>query len=118
MNFMLNILLGNEVQLKLRLSSTLSDVKLSVYSKDSIFACKKKLQVSNHTTLSSYLSIYRLSHKKRNFKVHHCHVYTFIFNFNHQSLLHLPLSNQSVNFIYFCLVRTHLHDDFDIILAF
>lgn len=39
------MLLGSEVQLKLRLSSTLSDVKLSVYSKDSIFACKKKLQV-------------------------------------------------------------------------
>lgn len=35
---------GNEVQLKLRLSSTLTDVKLSVFSKDSIFACKKKLQ--------------------------------------------------------------------------
>lgn len=37
--------LGNEVVLKLRLSSTLNDVKLSVYSKDSIGQCKKKLQV-------------------------------------------------------------------------
>lgn len=42
------LVLGSEVQLKLRLSSNLSDVKLSVYSKDSIFACKKKLQVSLH----------------------------------------------------------------------
>lgn len=42
------LVLGSEVQLKLRLSSNLSDVKLSVYSKDSIFACKKKLQVSFH----------------------------------------------------------------------
>lgn len=42
------LVLGSEIQLKLRLSSNLSDVKLSVYSKDSIFACKKKLQVSFH----------------------------------------------------------------------
>jgi hypothetical protein len=45
-SFSSSTLSGSEIQLKLRLSSTLSDVKLSVYSKDSIFACKKKLQVS------------------------------------------------------------------------
>lgn len=37
---------GAEIVLKLRLSSTLSDVKLSVYSKDTVGQCKKKLQVS------------------------------------------------------------------------
>ncbi|XP_055849484.1 ubiquitin domain-containing protein 1 [Episyrphus balteatus] len=35
---------GTEVILKLRISSTMSDVKLSVYSKDMIGQCKKKLQ--------------------------------------------------------------------------
>lgn len=48
------LLLGNEVSLKLRLSSTLSDVKLSVYSKDSIGQCKKKLQVR---ILFNYLNV-------------------------------------------------------------
>lgn len=38
--------LGAEIILKLRLSSTLTDVKLSVYSKDTVGQCKKKLQVS------------------------------------------------------------------------
>lgn len=37
---------GSEVVLKLRLSSSFSDTKLSVYSKDTIGQCKKKLQVS------------------------------------------------------------------------
>lgn len=36
---------GSEVTLKLRLSSSFSDTKLSVYSKDTIGQCKKKLQV-------------------------------------------------------------------------
>lgn len=35
---------GAEIVLKLRLSSTLQDVKLTVYSKDTIGQCKKKLQ--------------------------------------------------------------------------
>lgn len=48
-----SFVLGSEVQLKLRLSSTLSDVKLSVYSKDSIFACKKKLQVRKNLFMRS-----------------------------------------------------------------
>lgn len=37
---------GVEVTLKLRLSSSFSDTKLTVYSKDTIGQCKKKLQVS------------------------------------------------------------------------
>lgn len=37
---------GAEVVLKLRLSSSFADTKLSVYSKDTIGQCKKKLQVS------------------------------------------------------------------------
>lgn len=36
---------GQEVVLKLRLSSSFSDTKLTVYSKDTIGQCKKKLQV-------------------------------------------------------------------------
>lgn len=36
---------GTEVVLKLRLSSSFADTKLSVYSKDTIGQCKKKLQV-------------------------------------------------------------------------
>lgn len=36
---------GPEVVLKLRLSSSFSDTKLTVYSKDTIGQCKKKLQV-------------------------------------------------------------------------
>lgn len=36
---------GAEVVLKLRLSSSFADTKLSVYSKDTIGQCKKKLQV-------------------------------------------------------------------------
>lgn len=39
---------GTEVVLKLRLSSTLSDVKLSVYSKDTVGQCKKKLQAQEN----------------------------------------------------------------------
>lgn len=35
---------GTEIFLKLRISSTMSDVKLLVYSKDTIGQCKKKLQ--------------------------------------------------------------------------
>lgn len=37
---------GTETILKLRLSHNCSDIKLAVYSKDSISVCKKKLQVS------------------------------------------------------------------------
>uniref|UniRef100_A0A1B0G497 Ubiquitin-like domain-containing protein n=1 Tax=Glossina morsitans morsitans TaxID=37546 RepID=A0A1B0G497_GLOMM len=37
---------GNEIFLKLRVSSTMSDIKLPVYSKDTVGQCKKKLQVS------------------------------------------------------------------------
>lgn len=37
---------GTEIFLKLRISSTMSDVKLPVYSKDTVGQCKKKLQVS------------------------------------------------------------------------
>lgn len=37
---------GTETVLKLRLSHTCSDIKLSVYSTDTISMCKKKLQVS------------------------------------------------------------------------
>lgn len=37
---------GVETVLKLRLSSTCSDVKLNVFSTDTISVCKKKLQVS------------------------------------------------------------------------
>lgn len=40
---------GAEVVLKLRLSSSFADTKLSVYSKDTIGQCKKKLQVNTHT---------------------------------------------------------------------
>lgn len=36
---------GTEVILKLRLSSSFADTKLTVYSKDTIGQCKKKLQV-------------------------------------------------------------------------
>lgn len=36
---------GIEVLLKLRLSSSFADTKLTVYSKDTIGQCKKKLQV-------------------------------------------------------------------------
>lgn len=36
---------GTEITLKLRLSTTLADVKLPVYSKDTIGIAKKKLQV-------------------------------------------------------------------------
>lgn len=36
---------GTELVLKLRLSSSFADTKLSVYSKDTIGQCKKKLQV-------------------------------------------------------------------------
>lgn len=36
---------GAEITLKLRLSSSFSDTKLAVYSKDTIGQCKKKLQV-------------------------------------------------------------------------
>lgn len=36
---------GAEITLKLRLSSSFSDTKLTVYSKDTIGQCKKKLQV-------------------------------------------------------------------------
>ena len=36
---------GTEMTLKLRLSTTLGDVKLPVYSKDTIGVAKKKLQV-------------------------------------------------------------------------
>ena len=39
---------GTEVTLKLRLSSSFSDTKLTVYTKDTIGQCKKKLQVSCH----------------------------------------------------------------------
>lgn len=38
---------GTEIFLKLRISSTMSDVKLPVYSKDTVGQCKKKLQVSS-----------------------------------------------------------------------
>lgn len=41
---------GVEVTLKLRLSSSFSDTKLLVYSKDSIAQCKKKLQVNSAQT--------------------------------------------------------------------
>lgn len=37
---------GTEIVLKLRLSSSFIDTKLSVYSKDTIGQCKKKLQVT------------------------------------------------------------------------
>lgn len=37
---------GTEIFLKLRISSTMTDVKLPVYSKDTVGQCKKKLQVS------------------------------------------------------------------------
>lgn len=37
---------GTETLLKLRLSHNCSDVKMAVYSSDSISVCKKKLQVS------------------------------------------------------------------------
>lgn len=36
---------GPEVSLKIRMSSSFSDTKLTVYSKDTISQCKKKLQV-------------------------------------------------------------------------
>lgn len=38
---------GTEIFLKLRISSTMTDVKLPVYSKDTVGQCKKKLQVSS-----------------------------------------------------------------------
>lgn len=37
---------GTEIILKLRISSSMTDVKLPVYSKDTVGQCKKKLQVS------------------------------------------------------------------------
>lgn len=43
---------GTEVFLKLRISSTMSDVKLPVYSKDTVGQCKKKLQVSDFSQLA------------------------------------------------------------------
>lgn len=46
--------LGTEVILKLRLSSTCTDVKLPVYSKDTIGQCKKKLQVSDNVVPSHH----------------------------------------------------------------
>lgn len=38
---------GEEIVLKLRLSSSFADTKLNAYSKDTIGQCKKKLQVSD-----------------------------------------------------------------------
>lgn len=38
---------GEEIVLKLRLSSSFADTKLNAYSKDTIGQCKKKLQVNN-----------------------------------------------------------------------
>lgn len=46
---------GTEQTLKLRLSTTLGDVKLPVYSKDTIGIAKKKLQVC--IMISSLISI-------------------------------------------------------------
>lgn len=59
---------GTEVVLKLRLSSSFADTKLTVYSKDTIGQCKKKLQVSvrqgrlqNERITFARMSIQRLS---------------------------------------------------------
>lgn len=38
---------GEEIVLKLRLSSSFADTKLNAYSKDTIGQCKKKLQVND-----------------------------------------------------------------------
>jgi hypothetical protein len=46
---------GTETVLKLRLSSTCSDIKLSVFSKDTIGQCKKKLQVC-----TNYILLFRI----------------------------------------------------------
>lgn len=49
---------GTETVLKLRLSHLFSDVKLSVYSTDTISMCKKKLQVSH---LSCFFVVCKIS---------------------------------------------------------
>lgn len=45
---------GTEIILKLRLSSSFSDTKLSVYSKDTIGQCKKKLQVNPFDFINNF----------------------------------------------------------------
>ena len=49
---------GTEIILKIRLSSTCTDVKLSVYSKDTIGQCKKKLQVSVFIYIYIYIYLF------------------------------------------------------------
>lgn len=45
---------GTEIFLKLRVSSIMTDVKLPVYSKDTVGQCKKKLQVGKIWNLFIY----------------------------------------------------------------
>lgn len=49
---------GTEIFLKLRISSNMTDVKLPVYSKDTVGQCKKKLQVSYKIKDKLLLSLY------------------------------------------------------------
>lgn len=48
---------GVEVTLKLRLSSSFSDTKLTVYSKDTIGQCKKKLQVGDEVVTIASIDV-------------------------------------------------------------
>lgn len=50
---------GTEVTLKIRLSSSFSDTKLTVYTKDTIGQCKKKLQVSSSISLITFSTCFR-----------------------------------------------------------
>lgn len=53
---------GTEVSLKLRLSSSFTDTKLSVYSKDTIGQCKKKLQVNEQNKKKTLLFLNKIIH--------------------------------------------------------
>lgn len=56
---------GTEASLKLRLSHNCTDVKLVVYSTDTISSCKKKLQVSE----SNFVDFTSLLKTKRKFRL-------------------------------------------------
>lgn len=75
---------GAEVVLKLRLSSSFADTKLTVYSKDTIGQCKKKLQVSdfNHS-LKTRGCLFK---KNRNFYFIYLSI-CFSFYFRHKKML-------------------------------
>ena len=53
---------GVEQTLKLRLSTTLGEVKLPVYSKDTIATAKKKLQVCTKLYILSLFSLFCINY--------------------------------------------------------